>query len=177
MYSKVNAYYSYPVSNIDIELELEKIAINNNFDIIVKTNEDISIYSSDKNFLDTLGQINSIEKNTNNNNMLYSKGNVQIKTMEETKTASKVALLVGQLDNGYKLYIRMSVASIQDSVKISNNFLLLIGSVIIFVGGVIVFIISNKYTKPILELNNIVRRMANLDFSKKFDKFLLNKLS
>lgn len=168
VYSKVNAYYSYPIANIDIELELEKIAINNNFDIIIKTNEDISIYSSDKNFLDTLGQITSIEKNTNNNNTLYSKGNVQVKTMEEAKTATKVALLVGQLDNGYKLYIRMSVASIQDSVKISNNFLLLIGSVIILVGGVIVFIISNKYTKPILELNNIVRRMANLDFSKKY---------
>ena len=168
VYSKVNAYYSYPVGNVDIELELEKIAINNNFDIVVKTNDDISIYSSDKNFLDTLGQITYLEKDTNSNNMLYSKGNVQIKTVQDSKTASNIALLVAKLDNGYKLYIRMSVASIQDSVKISNNFLFLIGSAIILIGGVVVFIISNKYTRPILELNNIVRRMANLDFSKKY---------
>lgn len=168
VYSNVNTYYNELPENVDVELELEKIAVSNNFDIILKTNDDISIYSSNKNFLDTLGQINSLSKDTNNKNMIYSKENVQIKTVQDSKTASKIVLLTANLDNGYKLYIRLSIASIQDSVKISNNFLFLIGSVTIIIGGIVVSIISNKYTKPILELNNIARRMANLDFSKKY---------
>ena len=168
VYSDVNDYYNNQNYNIDIALELEKIAVKNNFDIIVKTDEDISIYSSNKNFLDTLGQITSMEKYTNAKNMIYAKENVQIRTVQDDKTASKIILLTAQLDNGYKLYVRLSIASIQDSVKISNNFLLIIGSVTIILGGIVVLIISNKYTKPILELNNIARRMANLDFSKKY---------
>ena len=168
VYEDVNDYYNNQNYNIDIPLELEKIAIKNNFDIIVKTDEDISIYSSNKNFLDTLGQITSMEKNTNEKNTIYSKGNAQIRKVQDDKTASKIILLTAQLDNGYKLYVRLSIASIQESVKISNNFLLIIGTLTILVGGVVVSIISNKYTKPILELNNIARRMANLDFSKKY---------
>lgn len=168
VYTRVNNYYISDTDSSAIEVELEKIAINNNFDIIIKTDEDISIYSSNKNFLDTLGKINSLEKDTNSKNMIYQKENIQIKTVQDNKTSSKIVLLTGQLNNGYKLYIRMSVASIQDSVKISNNLLCLIGFVAILIGGIVVLIISNKYTRPILELNNIARRMANLDFSKKY---------
>lgn len=170
VYEKVNQYYNDNVENVDIELELEKVAISNNFDIVLKTNEDISIYSSNKNFLETLGQINTLDQSTTSKDMVYSKENVQIKSVKDSKTLAKILLLSAQLDNGYKLYIRMSVTSIQESVKISNSFLYLIGSVTILIGGVVVSIISDKYTKPILELNNIARRMANLDFSKKYQE-------
>ena len=168
VYSNVNNYYVYQSDTSSIEADLEKIAINNNFDIVIKTNEDISIYSSNKNFLETLGQINSLEKD--NSNIIYSKGKAQIRTVQDTRTSIKIILLTAQLDNDYKLYIRMSVASIQDSVKISNNLLFLIGTVTVIIGGIVVLIVSNKYTKPILELNNIARRMANLDFSKKYQE-------
>ena len=168
VYSNVNNYYVYQSDTSSIEADLEKIAINNNFDIVIKTDEDISIYSSNKNFLETLGQINSLEKD--NSNIIYSKGKAQIRTVQDTRTSIKIILLTAQLDNDYKLYIRMSVASIQDSVKISNNLLFLIGTVTVIIGGIVVLIVSNKYTKPILELNNIARRMANLDFSKKYQE-------
>ena len=170
VYQIANDYYNSNLQNIDIQLELEKIAISNNFDIVLKTDEDISIYSSNKNFLETLEQINSLDQNTNNKNTIFSKENVQIKTVKDNKTSTQILLLSAKLDNGYKLYIRMSVTSIQESVKISNSFLYLIGSVTILIGGVVVLIISDKYTKPILELNNIARRMANLDFSKKYQE-------
>ena len=170
VYKLVNDYYNSNLKNLDIQLELEKIAISNNFDIVLKTNEDINVYSSNRNFLETLGQINSLDQNTDQRNTVYSNGNVQIKTVKDNKTSTQILLLSAHLDNGYKLYIRMSVTSIQESVKISNSFLYLIGSITILIGGVVVLIISDRYTKPILELNNIARRMANLDFSKKYQE-------
>ena len=170
VYKLVNDYYNSNLQNMDIQLELEKIAISNNFDIILKTNEDISIYSSNKNFLETLGQINSLAQSPDGRNIIYSNEKVQIKTVKDNTTATNILLLTANLDNGYKLYIRMSVTSIQESVRISNSFLYLIGSVTVLIGGVVVLIISDKYTKPILELNNIARRMANLDFSKKYQE-------
>lgn len=170
VYKLVNDYYNSNLQNMDIQLELEKIAINNNFDIVLKTNDDISVYSSNKNFLETLGQINSLAQSSDGRNIIYSNDKVQIKTVKDNITATNILLLTANLDNGYKLYIRMSVTSIQESVKISNSFLYLIGSVTVLIGGVVVLIISDKYTKPILELNNIARRMANLDFSKKYQE-------
>ncbi len=169
VYKRVNDYYNMNIENIDIELELERIAITNNFDIVLETDDDINIYSSNKNFLDTLGKINNLEPN-NSREIIYSKGNLQIRTIEDKKTQTKILILSSTLDNGYKLYIRMSVTSIQESVKISNSFLYLIGIVTILIGGVVVSIISAKYTKPIVELNDIARKMANLDFSKKYEE-------
>jgi len=77
-------------------------------------------------------------------------------------------LFTATLDNGYILYIRMPVASIHESVKISNKFLYLIGGFTIIIGGFVVSFISRRFTKPILELNDIANKMAKLDFSHKY---------
>ncbi len=62
----------------------------------------------------------------------------------------------------------MPVASIHESVKISNKFLYLIGGFTIIIGGLVVSFISRKFTRPILELNDIANKMAKLDFSHKY---------
>lgn len=62
----------------------------------------------------------------------------------------------------------MPVASIHESVKISNKFLYLIGGLTIVIGGIVVSFISRKFTRPILELNDIANKMARLDFSQKY---------
>ena len=62
----------------------------------------------------------------------------------------------------------MPVASIQESVQISNRFLYLIGCFTIVVGGIVLLFISKRFTKPILELNDIANKMAKLDFSQKY---------
>ena len=77
-------------------------------------------------------------------------------------------MFTATLDNGYILYIRMPVASIHESVKISNKFLYLIGGFTIIIGGFVVSFISRRFTKPILELNKIANKMAKLDFSHKY---------
>lgn len=78
-------------------------------------------------------------------------------------------LFSANLDNGYTLYIRMPVASIHESVEISNKFLYLIGGFTIIIGGFVVSFISKKFTRPILELNDIANKMAKLDFSHKYE--------
>lgn len=77
-------------------------------------------------------------------------------------------MFTATLDNDYKLYIRMPVASIHESVKISNNFLYLIGGVTIIIGGIVVSFISRRFTTPIMELNDIANKMSKLDFSHKY---------
>lgn len=169
VYNKINNYYKEESSNINIELELEKAAINNNFDILIKTNKNISIYSSNKDFISTINNINTINSITSNdNNIVYKNDKVAIRKMEDPENGLTFILFNATLDNGYILYIRMPVASIHESVKISNKFLYLIGGFTILIGGLVVSFISRKFTRPILELNDIANKMAKLDFSQKY---------
>lgn len=169
VYNKINNYYKEENSNINIELELEKAAINNNFDILIKTNKNISIYSSNKDFISTINNINTINSITlNANNIVYKNDKVTIRKMEDPENGLTFILFNATLDNGYILYIRMPVASIHESVKISNKFLYLIGGFTILIGGLVVSFISRKFTRPILELNDIANKMAKLDFSQKY---------
>ena len=61
LYEKINAYYNAPDSGLNLELELEKSAVNNNFDIIIKTEEGMNVYTSNKDFSSTISTINEIE--------------------------------------------------------------------------------------------------------------------
>ena len=76
--------------------------------------------------------------------------------------------LVAELDNQNELYIRIPVAFIHESVEISNRFLYTMAVFVIIIAAIIVSFVSKKFTKPIVELNDIAKRMSNLDFSAKY---------
>ena len=59
VFDKVDNYYNN-LSNIDIQNELEKIAIKNNFDILIKDDQNVNVYTSNKDFFSTLGQMNEM---------------------------------------------------------------------------------------------------------------------
>ena len=170
LYDKINDYYTKGNNNnIDIELELEKAAINNNFDILIKTDKNISIYSTNKDFLATINEINTLSTlEPSERDILLKNDKMLTRKVEDPQTGLTFILFSATLDNGYILYIRMPIGSVQESVKISNKFLYLIGGITIIGGGIVVSIISKKFTMPILELNSIAKKMSKLDFSHKY---------
>ena len=170
VYQKVNNYYASENPNINLETELKKIAYKNNFDILIKTDTNLIIFTSDKEFLSStyiLKDINEITRE-NINTQNDKKNNLNIKiTTDETNNINYM-FLTGILDNGYVLYIRMPISPIKESVKISNTLLLMIGGVTLAVAGVVASFISKKFTNPIIQLNDIANKMAKLDFSQKY---------
>ncbi len=169
LYNKINDYYTGKNINIDIELELEKAAINNNVDILIKTDNNINIYSTNRDFFSTINEINTMSSIIpEENDILLKNDKMMTRRIEDSQTGLAFILFSATLDNGYILYIRMPVASVQESVKISNKFLYLIGGITIIGGGIVVSIISKKFTMPILELNSIAKKMSKLDFSHKY---------
>lgn len=170
VYETINDYYQNISPDNDIESELEKIAIKNNFDILIKDNHGINVYTTNKDFSSTIGSINDImdKFNMTSGKELESNDKFLIKKQRDSKNGISYIMLSGILDNGYLVYIRIPVTSIQDSVKISNNFLLLMAGFTILIAAIMVSIVSKKFTEPILELNTIAKKMSNLDFSQKY---------
>ena len=167
VYKVINNYYNNP-TDIDINSELEKLAIKNNFDILIKDDENINVFTSNKDFLSTFGEMNAMTNAINAGELIEENDKFIIRRLKDKKTGVSYILLSAKLDNDYLLYIRIPVSSIEESVKISNNFLYLIAGFTILISAVIVTFVSRKFTDPILELNTIEKNMANLDFSHKY---------
>lgn len=172
VYDKINIYFSDNDCSIEeFKDELEKISINNNFEILIKTGDGITtIYNTNRDYLGVIKDFNRlVGKFSDNDSILVEEnGNFDIRRVRDTGNNINYLMLSGTLDNGYMLFIRIPITSIQESVRISNKFLYLIAVFVIILGGVVVSFVSRRFTKPILELNNIAKKMSNLDFSQKY---------
>lgn len=180
-YSKKNASleaFSYINENIenseihDFSLELEKLSLTNNFDIIVKKGDE-TVYATNKDFSGDFGEIPEVKYDVFYNvfrqdDIMYSNQNISIRKIQDKKNGLNFILLMGTLDNGDTLYIRMPITLIKESVEISNKFLYLIAFIAVVLGGIAITWITERFTKPIEELNDIANKMANLDFTKKY---------
>lgn len=172
VYEKINNYYQSPSLDFNLESELKKIAFKNNFDILIKTDTNLILFTTDKDFLSSLSRITDATKveeiTGKQTNIIYQTEDVTIRKINDEANNTNYILLNGKLVNDYQLYIRIPIAPIEESVRISNNVLILIGILTILVSSFIVSFISRKFAEPIMQLNDITNRMAKLDFSKKY---------
>lgn len=84
--------------------------------------------------------------------------------------------LWGNLDDGDVFFLRTALESIRESVAISNRFLAYVGIVSVLVSGIIIWILTRKYTEPIRELVSISEKMAHLDFNVKYRGEIENEI-
>ena len=180
-YSKKNAsleafyYINENIDNFEIGdfgLELEKLSLTNNFDIIIKNGEEI-VYATNTDFSENFGEIPEVKYNVDYNvfrkdDIMYSIPEVTIRKIQDKKNGLNFILLSGKLNNGDSLFIRMPITLIKESVEISNNFLYVIAFMAVVLGGIAITWITERFTKPIEELNDIANKMASLNFTKKY---------
>lgn len=177
-YENINNYYKQ--ENINIEEQLNFISIKNDFDILIINNQNTLIYSSDKNLINSVSKINEVIRNNNNNKLviredistknriIYKDNKIVIRRILDEKNSMNYIFLSSTLENGDLIYIRVQAAAIEESVRISNNLLILIGGISVIIAGILASVISKKFTQPILELKDIAEDMSKLDFNKKY---------
>ncbi len=170
VYNTINLYYSGKIQVDSIPDELDKISIRNDFDIIVKDENGVAIYLSNKDFLLNIRKIIDFwgMDRMQESSLVEETDKIEIRKISDTETKITYMLLTGKLDNGYITYIRLPLSSIEESVRISNRFLYLIASIVIIVGGFAITYISKQFSKPISEISAIAKKMSNLDFSQKY---------
>lgn len=176
VYVKINEYYSMANDERTIEEQLNAIATKNDFDILIRSDDNLTLYSSEKNLTAAIDKINEMiisNKRINRNNevrnmVIYKKDKVTIRKVIDLTNNLNYIFLNGELNNGNTIFIRIPISSIQESVRISNNLLILVGGISVVIAGILASILSRKFTEPITQLNEIATSMARLDFSKKY---------
>ena len=170
LYKQINEYYNGDLEIDNINEELNKIAIKNNFDIIIKNDQNVVVYLSNKDFLSNIKQIIELWGfgKKQEYKVIEESENLEIMNIKDTETRMNYILLTGKLDNNYSVYVRLPISSIQESVRISNRFLYLIAGVVIIIGSIAIIYISKQFSTPISEISSIAKKMSNLDFSHKY---------
>lgn len=74
----------------------------------------------------------------------------------------------GALNSGNYFIIRTPLESIEQTVGLTNIFLLIVGILVMSAAGILVLIFARKITMPITELTEISKKMADLDFEAKY---------
>jgi len=125
-------------------------------------------------------EYNSNRQKLNNDDKRLSKENKQLISENEKKLAKKYVyyideknnnqntrlIFISKMSNGKFVILKKPVKSIRESVSIANQFYLLSGLIVIFIGGIFIFIFSKKITKPIIEMSNVAENISNLEFDK-----------
>ncbi len=75
--------------------------------------------------------------------------------------------LVGVLDNGYSVILRTPAEQMNDSSIFTARLFTSISTGILLIEILIVLYISNMFSRPIIEMSRVAKRMSELDFSAK----------
>ena len=171
VYEEINDKYNQNYSNEEIEEFIKHRASTNNIDILIKDNEAGEVISSDSEEVESMRRIKDavkIDGNENWSKSLYSTKDAVVKLAKDTLNNRNYIVLIAKLDNGNDLCIRTPVSAIKESLRISNNVLIVVGSISVIVSAIIVSVVSKRFSSPILEISNIAKKMSNLDFSQKY---------
>ena len=113
-----------------------------------------------------LGQL--FNATSNQGKILVQKDKYTIVQMRDELNQIEYISMWGIFSNGNMFFVRSPLQSIQESARVSNEFLVYIGLVVLLFGITGVWFLTKKFTDPIMELANISNKMADLDFETKY---------
>lgn len=111
---------------------------------------------------------NLIMADRNNEDYLVETDSYRMMIVKDHITKTDYMELWGNLMNGDVFLLRTALEGVRESVSIANRFLGYMGIVTSLISSSIIWMLTKKYTEPIMELARISRRMADLDFQIKY---------
>jgi len=106
---------------------------------------------------------------------LYSGGEVKILTEGDGYVIQRISAggdeyleMYGRLNSGIFFIMRTPIESMRENARIANHFFAYVGVVGVLTGGIIVWFVSRRITRPILTLSRISEQMVHLDFEAKY---------
>jgi len=169
-YTNINgAVVAGSVDSEEFEIELQKLCGIYNIDVIIVDADSKTVISSvsDANIL-TRKLLDNVFLEGRDKEVVEQTDDYTMEYAVDPRTKIKYIEMWGVLENGNLFMIRSALEGIRDSVQVSNRFLAYAGIVAACLGVMIILYVSRKITTPLLELTELSRKMAKLDFEAKY---------
>lgn len=172
----VSAYHSInaaskagDITSEKYDIELKKICEKYDIQVLVADGESEAVkYSMNDPRAVLKRLLDNIFLGVDEGELLLNADAYKMQVVRDDKTQTEYIEMWGMLDNGYLFMLRSALEGIRESVSLSNRFLAYVGAAAVFVSVLLVIWLSNRVTKPILELADISGRMKHLDFEAKY---------
>lgn len=172
----VSAYYSIneasnagDITSEKYDIELRKICEKYNIQVLVADGKSEALkYSMNDPQIVLKRLLDNIFLGVDEDGLLLNADTYKMQLIRDDRTQTEYIEMWGLLDNGYLFMLRSALEGIRESVSLSNRFLTYAGGAAILVSIFLVIWLSNRVTKPILELADISERMKHLDFEAKY---------
>lgn len=161
--------------NLDTLEELSETCYKDNIAILIINENSIAVYATPNGGRDLV--IRLLEYRTGKIRSELMEENVLFRIIDVREANNEYLEMHGSFENGYSYIVRTPMESIRDSVSIANRFLAYVGSVMIVISGIVIWVVSRKATEPISELTKISERMIHLDFEAKYHGKSHNELA
>lgn len=173
MYNKiVSASNEGNLESDEFTEELESVTLRANAEVIViDMDSNTIIYSgkdANKMRMTLWDQIFAGEGPQGADLILEQRNNYQISVSTDLRSGTEYIEMWGVLENDNIFLIRSPMESIQESARLANLFLGVTGLIVLLTGGMVIFFITRKVTKPILDIAEISNRVRALDFDAKY---------
>jgi signal transduction histidine kinase len=108
--------------------------------------------------------------NTSSGDVIQKSDNYVVQKIGTDSGSREYLEMWGQTGNGSDFFIlRSSLESISDAVDMATDFYLRAGLMILTVGILVMMVFSIRFTKPILQLTDISKKMSDLNFDAKYE--------
>ena len=157
------------ISSERFDVELRKICDMYNISVVVIDAQSNTIKSSSWNAEMLIRRLyDNVFMPRGNKKDLEETQNYTVAMLADRATNTEYLEMWGVLDNGNLFLIRSPIESIRDSVKIANRFLAYVGIIATILSAVLIWFLTTKITRPIMQLKDISEKMTNLDFETKY---------
>ncbi|GHU62296.1 two-component sensor histidine kinase [Clostridia bacterium] len=147
---------------------LSQFCDRNHLAMILYSSEGIPVFSStqDIDYMWSKLQSYLLEDPTNQFEVLKKTDNYQIVKDYDQRSQSYYIEMWGFFSDRALFLMSMPLASIRDSIAISNRFFVYISVIVVFLSALAILWTTRGITKPILRLTAISKKMSSLDFTE-----------
>lgn len=148
--------------------ELSQTAEKSNIAIIVLSSQYEPLYINARDMQMMANQLMGYLYNKNTQEILESTDEYVISKSMDRMSSTEYIEMWGAFDNGSIFMMRSPLESIREAVQLFNRFLIATGGIAIILGSLIAWYFAKRLSDPILELAELSKKMANLDFDAKY---------
>lgn len=172
-YRTVNTSLTDGVGESDLNMTVQKLSDTYNISMVVVDEAMGTVVSSinDVDFLQRQLISNLFDRRpmAPDDRIIEENDKYTLQIKSDVMTGDQYIEMWGLMDSGSLFIMRSAMESIEDSVAISNRFLIYIGLIAGMVSILISLFASRLISKPIRELTGISEKMKELDFNVKYE--------
>lgn len=161
------------VKNTDstvVQDTINQINYGHNINVFVLDGRWNIAYSSQTGYEDVVRWIQDINFNPNvQKKILEENSEYTIVQSFDSATSMSYIVATGILSDGSQIIMQTTIESMQENISTYNRFVIFIGTGILLVSIIIVYIIAIGVTKPVKKLSEIAEEVSDMNFDAKYE--------